>query len=67
MGLVADQTSLSEFLNVDDRGFPGGPVAGTWCSQCRWPGSNPWSGNWMQYATAKTQCSQINTYFKKSG
>ena len=29
MGLVADQTSLSEFLKVGDRDFPGGPVAGT--------------------------------------
>ena len=28
-----------------ERGFPGGPVAKTLCSQCRGPGFNPWSGN----------------------
>ena len=25
--------------------FPGGPVAKSLCSQCRWPGFDPWSGN----------------------
>ena len=25
--------------------FPGGPVAKTFCSQCRGPGFDPWSGN----------------------
>ena len=25
--------------------LPGGPVAGTPCSPCRGPGSDPWSGN----------------------
>ena len=29
MGLVAEQTSLREFLKVDDRDFPDGPMAGT--------------------------------------
>ena len=46
--------------------FPGGPVAKAPLSQCRGPGFNVWSGNWIPHATAngsysttKTQCSQI--------
>ena len=27
------------------RDFPGGPVAGTPCSECRWPRFDPWLGN----------------------
>ena len=29
MGLIAEQTSLREFLKVDDRDFPDGPMVGT--------------------------------------
>ena len=45
------------------RGFPGGPVAKTPCSQCRGPGLDPWPGNQIPSATTKTQHSQINTRF----
>ena len=51
------------------REFPGGPVAKTLYSQCRGPGFNPWSGNWIPQATAKTKNSQINKnkyIFKKN-
>ena len=41
------------------RDYPGGPVAETPCSQCRGPGFDPWSGNWLPYATTKTWHSQI--------
>uniref|UniRef100_A0A8B9YG45 Autoimmune regulator n=1 Tax=Bos mutus grunniens TaxID=30521 RepID=A0A8B9YG45_BOSMU len=38
-------------LNLPKRkpswGFPGGPVAKTLCSQCRWPEFDPWSGDWL--------------------
>ena len=42
------------------REFPGGPVAKTLYSQCRGPGFNPWSGNWIPHVTTKTKSSQIN-------
>ena len=48
------------------RDFPGGLVAKTLCSQCRGPGSDPWSGNWIPHATIKTQHSQINNLKKKN-
>ena len=31
--------------NLNIGNFPGGPVTGTLCSQCRGPGLDPWSGN----------------------
>ena len=39
-------------------GFPGGPVAKTPHSQCRWPGVNPWSGNYIPHAATKILYSQ---------
>ena len=39
-------------------GFPGGPVAKTPHSQCRWPGVSPWSGNYIPHAATKILCSQ---------
>ena len=33
--------------------FPGGPVAKLLCFQCRGPGFDPWSGNWIPYAEIK--------------
>ena len=36
------------------RDLPGGPVAKTPCSQCRGPGFNPWSGNWIPHAATKS-------------
>ena len=35
------------------RDFPGGPVAKTLHSQCRGPGFNPWSGNWILHTATK--------------
>ena len=34
-------------------GFPGGPVPKTPCFQCRGPGFDPWSGNWIPHAATK--------------
>ena len=49
--------------------FPGGPVAKTLSSQCKGPGFNPWSGNWIPHVTTKSWYrqinKQINTCFKK--
>ena len=57
----------SDKLRAYARDFPDGPVAKTPCSQCRGPGFNPWSGNYIPLATTKsshaatkTQRSQIN-------
>ena len=36
--------AVSSKQKIMHGGFPGGPVAKTLCSQCRVPGSNPWSG-----------------------
>ena len=36
------------------------PVAKTPCSQCREPGFNSWSGNWIPCDTTKIWCSQVN-------
>ena len=30
---------------INNRDFPGGPVAKILCSQCRGPRFDPWSGN----------------------
>ena len=46
--------------------FPGGPVVKTQSSQCRGPGFNPWSGNYVSHAPAKTWHSQINKYWKNN-
>ena len=34
--------------------FPGGPVSKALCSQCRGPGFNPWSGNYIPHAATKS-------------
>ena len=34
--------------------FSGGPVTKTPSSQCRGPGFNPWSGNWIPQATTES-------------
>ena len=39
--------------NILMRNFPCGPVAKAPRSQCRGPGFNPWSGNWIPHATTK--------------
>ena len=36
------------------RDFPAGPVVETLSSQCRGPRFDPWSGNWIPRAAAKT-------------
>ena len=33
--------------------LPGGPVAKTLCSQCREPGFDPWTGNWIPHAATE--------------
>ena len=40
--------------NWNSRDFPGGPVAKTPRSQCRGPGFDPWSGNWILHAATKS-------------
>ena len=49
--------------------FPGNPVAKTLSSQCKGPGFNPRSGNWIPHVTTKSWYrqinKQINTCFKK--
>ena len=58
-------------LRIPVRDFPGGSMAKILHSQCRGPGLNPWSGNWIPRAATKDsifwnkdrkimQCSQIN-------
>ena len=47
--------------------FPGSPVDKTLGLQCRGPGFDPWSENYIPHATTKIQNSQINKYiFLKS-
>ena len=42
--------------------FPGGPVAKTPRSQCRGPGFDAWSGNWIPHAATKDlACQQVKT------
>ena len=43
-----------------ERDFPGGPEAKNPSVQCRGLELDPWSGNYIPHATAKTWCSQIN-------
>ena len=38
-------------------------MAKTPCFQCRGPGFDLWSGNWIPHAAAKTQHSQRNNFF----
>ena len=44
--------------------FPGGPVVKTPHSQCREPGFDPWSGDWILCAATETWA-QSNKFFKK--
>lgn len=49
-----------------DGGYvPGGPGAKPLGSQCRVPGFNPWSGNSILHAAAKTWHSRIKKKEKK--
>ena len=41
------------------KGFPGGPVAKTLCSQYKEPRFDPWSGNWIPHAA--TKCLHVAT------
>ena len=43
-------------LKTGFRDFSGGPVAKTPRSQCRGPGYNPWLGNYIPHAAAKSFC-----------
>ena len=47
------------------RDFPGGPVAKTLCSRGRGPGFNPWSGNQIPHAAAKSSHAAISTRHNK--
>ena len=49
----SDEAGLEKTANQD---FHSGPVAKTPHSQCRRPGFNCWSGNWIPQATAKSSC-----------
>ena len=40
-------------IKTYSRDFPGGPVVKTLYSQCRGPGFNPWSGNYVPHTTTK--------------
>ena len=42
--------------------FPGGPVAKTPYSQCRGPGFNPWSGNWIPHASTKSSHAAVKDH-----
>ena len=42
--------------------FPGGPVAETLCFQCRVPGLDPLSGNWVPYVTRNTSFAATKTW-----
>ena len=42
------------YKKVTYRDFPSGPVVKTLCSQCREPGFNPWSTNWIPHAANKS-------------
>ena len=46
-------------------GIPWCPLAETVCPQCRGPRFDPWLGNKIPHAPAKTPCSQISKYSKK--
>ena len=55
------EKDLAERLELEDAGdLPGGPVTKTPHSQCWGPGFDPWSGNKVPHAAARTQHSQIN-------
>ena len=56
--------SIKMIIMKSMRDFPGGPVVKTPCFQCRAPGFDPWSGNYIPHAitkspraAAKIQCS----------
>ena len=42
-------------------------VVQTLCSQSKGPEFDPWSGNQIPHAATKTQCIQINIFFKRTG
>ena len=47
------------------RDFPGGPMVKTPNSQCKEPGFNPWSRNWIPHAATNTWHGKINKLKKK--
>lgn len=68
-------------LQNGGKGFPRGPAAKSLSSQCRGPGFEPWSQNYIPYAATrslmallkipltatKIQCSHTNKHLKKHG
>ena len=59
------QTKVPIKIQAGD--VPGSPVAKTLGSQCTGPRFDPWQGNQIPHASAKTQCNQINKLKKNSG
>ena len=51
---------LDIFPKKTHRDFPGGPVVKTLCFQCRGPGFDPWSGNWILHAATKNPACHTN-------
>ena len=47
------QQQQNEQTKTELRDFSGGPMAKTLCSQCRGPGCNAWSGNYIPHAPTK--------------
>ena len=45
---------INELIYKVLRDFLGGPVVKTLCSQCRGPGFDPWSGNYIQHGAVKS-------------
>ena len=44
-----------------DGDFPGGPAVKIPCSQCRGPGFDPWSGNYIPHAATKIPHATMKT------
>ena len=51
---MAEETDSRLSFKDNLHEFPGDPVAKTLSSQCRGPGFDPWSENWIPHATAKS-------------
>ena len=50
---------------IQARNVPSGPVAKTPHSQCRGPMFNPWSGNYIPHATAKSSHAATKTGYSQ--
>ena len=46
-------SATTERLGAARKKKTASPVAKTLCSQCREPGFDPWSGNWIPHATTE--------------